>query len=58
MTVNGIYGSTIEAGSWEEAEAIAQAPPISEVVLDWIEHNGENVLVVADLWPIHSWQKC
>jgi hypothetical protein len=48
MTVDGIYGSTIEAGSWEEAEAIAEAPPISEKVRDWIEHNGENVLVVAE----------
>jgi hypothetical protein len=48
MTVNGMYGSTIWAGSWEEAEAIAQAPPISEKVVDWIEHNGENVLVVEE----------
>jgi hypothetical protein len=58
MTVGGIYGSTIEADSWTEAIDKAEAPPISEEVLDCIEHNGENVLVVADLWPIHSWQRC
>jgi hypothetical protein len=48
MTVDGLYGSTIEADSWEEAEAKAEAPPISEHVLDCIEHNGEHVLVVEN----------
>jgi hypothetical protein len=48
MTVDGLYGTDVEADSWEEAEAKAEAPPISEHVLDWITHNDENVLVVEN----------
>jgi len=48
MTVDGGYGSTVEADSWEEAEKIAEGPGWGYTVLDWTEHEGENVLVIAD----------
>ena len=48
MTVDGGYGSTVEADSWEEAEKIGEGPGWGYTVLDWTEHEGENVLVIAD----------
>jgi hypothetical protein len=46
MTPSGIYGSDIEAETWEEADAKAEAPPFSYKVLDWFDHLSENVLVI------------
>jgi hypothetical protein len=46
MTVGGMYGSSYEASTDEEATALATAG--GDTVLDITEHNGELVLVVAD----------
>jgi hypothetical protein len=50
---SGWLGSFIEAGSADEAIAIAEAPPYREQVLDVMDHRGEDgepviLLVVAD----------
>jgi hypothetical protein len=46
MTPSGIYGSDIEADTWHEADAKAEAPPFNYKVIDWFDHLEENVLVI------------
>lgn len=48
MTVSGIYGSSVEADSVDEAIAIAEGPGWHETVLDVTDHEGETILVVAE----------
>jgi hypothetical protein len=48
MTINGIYGSDIEAADVDEAIAKAERVPYCETVLDVTDHNGEPTLVVEE----------
>ena len=45
MTVDGGYGSDLEAETWEKAQALAEL--LGYDVLDCTQHAGENVLVVT-----------